>query len=95
MQRSFMAILTFVTCIVFLGIVAYFTLVGASLGVIGFAGAQMVMVPVLGPMTPQAAGAIGGFVVGIFLATLSCGALFTLIAIANNTRMTRDLLALR
>lgn len=95
MQRSFMAILSFVTCIVFIGMVAVFTALGASLGSMPIAGPPVIMVPLLGAMTPQAAGAFVGLLVGCFIATLSCGALFALIAIANNTRMTRDVLGSR
>lgn len=95
MQRSFLAILSIVVLIVFLLIIAVAGALGAAIGVAAAPtfGRSVLFVPLLGPMPVEVVGLAAGLVVGFLIATLACGAMFALIAIANNTRRTWQLLA--
>ena len=76
----------------------FFAAVGAAAGAAlvqsGLAGPVLV-IPGYGPVEVAMAAMLGGTIVGFLAATLACGAIFALIAIANNTRRTRELLAAR
>jgi hypothetical protein len=94
MQRSFLAILSFVVFLVFLAVIAVFGIVGMVIGaaVAPAIGRPFVFVPAIGPMPVEVVGLITGLALGFLTATLSCGAMFALIAIANNTRRTKEIL---
>jgi FixJ family two-component response regulator len=94
MQRVFLAIFAFLISIAYVALIDFFAAVGAALVQSGLAGPVLV-IPGYGPVEVAMAAMLGGTIVGFLAATLACGAIFALIAIANNTRRTRELLAAR
>jgi len=98
MQRVLLAIFSVVIAVAFVALIVFFAGVGAAAGtalVQAGLASPVLMLPGLGRIDVGVAALIGGAVVGFLAATLACGAIFALIAIANNTRRTRDLLAAR
>jgi hypothetical protein len=95
MQRPFLVAFGLIVSVAFMAIVAVSGWLGAAVGdAIGrFYGSRYVLMPLSGPARPDVAGALTGLIVGFVLGTLWCGATLTLIAIANNTRRTKELLA--
>jgi len=90
------AVLSFAILIVFVLMMAVSGLLGT---VIGPMFGRVIWVPLVGPVPSEGLGFVLGFVLGLVVgflaATLSCGALFALIAIVNNTRRTKELLSSR
>ena len=98
MQRVFLAIFAVLISIAYVALIVFFAAAGAADGAAlvqsGLAGLVLV-IPGYGPVEVAMAAMLGGTIVGFLAATLACGAIFALIAIANNTRRTRELLAAR
>ena len=93
MQRLFFSFLGLIVVILFIAQIVVFAAIGVISGaalvqVVG----PYVFVPMFGPVQTPVAALVGGLVAGFLIATLSCGVMFALIAIATNTRRIKELL---
>jgi hypothetical protein len=98
MQRVLLAIFAFLISITYVALIVFFAASAAAAGAALVQSGllpQVLFLPGLGPIAVGQAALIGGTILGFLVATLACGAIFALIAIANNTRRTQDLLAAR
>jgi hypothetical protein len=82
----------------YVALIVFFAAVGAAAGaalVQSGLASPVLVIPGYGPVELAMAALLGGTIVGFLAATQACGAIFTLIAIASNTRRTSELLAAR